>query len=73
MAVKLKIHASPLESILKKAIYENKIAVLVNKDTLGDLQKSYLLGYIKCLEETLEIVIETNKKEQENIYKVCPN
>ena len=73
MAIKINTTSTELERMLKKAIYENKMALITKADSLGAHQVSYIKGYITCLEEVLSQVSSMNKKEQENIYKICLN
>ena len=62
-----------LEHIIKSAIYENKMELIVPSREYNDKEVAYIKGYIQSLEDILEELALLNKEYLATAYKICLN
>jgi hypothetical protein len=62
-----------LEHIIKSAIYENKMELIVPSREYNDKEVAYIKGYIQSLEDILEELTLLNKEDLTSVYKICLN
>ena len=62
-----------LEYIIKSAIYENKMELLIPSREYTDKEVAYIKGYIQSLEDILEELTLLNKEELTSTYRICLN
>jgi hypothetical protein len=62
-----------LEHIIKSAIYENKMELIVPSREYTDKEVAYIKGYIQSLEDILEELTLLNKEELTSTYRICLN
>jgi len=62
-----------LEHIIKSAIYENKMELIIPSREYTDKEVAYIKGYIQSLEDMLEELTLLNKEDLTSVYKICLN
>ena len=62
-----------LEHIIKSAIYENKMELIVPSREYTDKEVAYIKGYIQSLEDMLEELTLLNKEDLTSVYRICLN
>lgn len=62
-----------LEHIIKSAIYENKMELIVPSREYNDKEVAYIKGYIQSLEDILEELTLLNKEDLTSVYRICLN
>lgn len=62
-----------LEHIIKSAIYENKMELIVPSREYTDKEVAYIKGYIQSLEDVLMEMELLNKEDLTSVYKICLN
>lgn len=62
-----------MEHIIKSAIYENKMELIVPSKKYTDKEVAYIKGYIQSLEDILEELALLNKEDSAITYKICLN
>jgi hypothetical protein len=62
-----------LEHIIKSAIYENKMELIVPSREYNDKEVAYIKGYIQSLEDMLEELTLLNKEDLTSVYRICLN
>ena len=62
-----------MEYIIKSAIYENKMELVIPSREYTDKEVAYIKGYIQSLEDILEELTLLNKEDLLSTFKICLN